>query len=166
MLRNGAATAMFSTAATSSAARLPANPRNTKAASPSLSTLSAGSRQLSRSRNPRSPQWDLAQRRGVLARAGEHVIDIGSGNDETGAEADQLALPGDVVADAADAQHLAVYPAGLCHALIGFAQARVIDLAGDAVVGGQIARADQQHIDPGQCGNCLGVVDAFRSLQH
>src|SRR5229473_5495943 len=122
MLRNGAAAAMFSTAATSSATRLRANPRNTTAASPSLSTLSAGSRQLSRSRNPRSPERDLAQRRGVLARAGEHVIDVGSGNDETGAEADQLALQRDVVADAADAQHLAVCTAGFGHPFIGFAQ--------------------------------------------
>src|ERR1700730_7077461 len=144
MLRNGAATAMLSTAATSSAARLRANPRNTKAASPSLSKLSAGSRQLSRSRNPRSPERDLAQRRGVLARAGEHVIDIGSGNDETGAEADQLALQCDVVGGAAAAQRLAARTAGRCHAFIGLAQTRVIDLAGDAVVGGQIARADQQ----------------------
>src|SRR5712691_395991 len=136
MLRNGAATAMCSTAATSSAARLRANPRNTAAASPSLSTLSPGSRQLSRSRNPRSPERDLAQRRGVLARPGEHVIDVGPGNHEAGAEADQLALQRDIVADAADAQHLAVGAAGLRHAFIGFAQTRVIDLTGDAVIGG------------------------------
>src|SRR5260370_42333645 len=151
MLRNGAATAMFSTAVTSSAARLRANPRNTTAASPSLSTLSSGSRQLSRSRNPRSPEWDLAQRRGVLARAGEHVIDVGSGNDETRAEADQLALQGDVVADAADAQHLARGSTGPPHAFLGVAPTRGDDPARDSGMRGQHLPAHQPPNDPRHC---------------
>src|SRR5208283_1429398 len=55
-----------------------------------------------------SPERDRAQRRGVLARAGEHVIDVRAGDHETGAEADQLALKRDIVADAADPERLAV----------------------------------------------------------
>src|SRR6516162_11710805 len=120
MLRNGAAAAIPSTAATSSAARYRANPRNTAAPSASGSMHSAGSRQLSRSPNPGSPERDRPQCRGVLARAGEHVIDIGSGDHETRAEADQFALEGDIVADATDPQHLAMRAAGLRDALIGF----------------------------------------------
>src|SRR5262249_24796871 len=129
MLRNGAAAVMPSTSATSPAAISPANPRNTTAASLSHSTARAGSRALSRSPNARLPERDFAQRRRVRSRAGEHVIDIGAGDHKTRAEADQLALQSDIVADATDPQHLAVSAAGVGDAFIGLAQTRVIDLA-------------------------------------
>src|SRR5437667_6125018 len=96
MLRNGATAVMPSTAATSIAATLLANPRNTTAASLSRSTARAGSRLLSKSPNARLPERDFAQCRRILAGAGEHIIDIGPGDHETRAEADQLALQCDI----------------------------------------------------------------------
>src|SRR5271165_4646690 len=128
--------------------------------------LSAGSRQLSRSPNPGSPERDRTQCRRILVRAGEHIIDVGAGNDEARTEADQLALQRDIVADAADTQHLAVRPAGLRDALIGLAQARVVDLPGDTVIRRQVARANQQHVDPGQGCDRRGIVDALGGFQH
>src|SRR6516164_11786980 len=122
MLRNGAVAVMPSTSLTNSADMSPANPRNTTAAPLSHSTARAGSRVLSRSPNARLPERDFAQRRRVLARPGEHVIDIGAGDHKTRAEADQLALQSDIVADAADPQHLAVAAAGVGDAFIGLAQ--------------------------------------------
>src|SRR5690348_6371727 len=110
MLRNGAAAMICATAATRTAAWCRAKPRSTIAFSPSHSMLSAGSRQLKRSPNPGSPERDRAQCGGVLTRPSEHVIDIGAGDDEPCAEADQLALQRDIVADATDPQHFAVRP--------------------------------------------------------
>src|SRR5208337_5171809 len=66
---------------------------------------------------------------------------VGAGDHKTRAEADQLALQRDIVADAADAQHLAVCPAGLRDALIGLAQTRVVDLPRNAIIRRQVARA-------------------------
>ena len=83
---------MSSTVATSTAAISRANPRNTTAASLSRSTARAGSRLLSRSPNARLPERDLAQRRRILTSTGEHVIDIGAGDHESRAKADQLTL--------------------------------------------------------------------------
>src|SRR6516164_227090 len=113
MLRNGAVAVMPSTSLTNSADMSPANPRNTTAASLSLSTARAGSRVLSRSPNARLPERDRSQCGRVLAGASQYVIDVGSGDHKTCAEADQLALQSHIVADAADAQHLAVCSAGV-----------------------------------------------------
>src|SRR5271169_5993199 len=128
--------------------------------------FSAGLRQLSRSPNPGLPERDRAQCCRVLPRAGEHVIDVGAGYDETRAEADQLALQRDIVADAADTQDLAMRPAGLGNPLISRAQTRVVDLPRDTVIRRQVARADQQDVDAWYRGDRVGILDAGRGFEH
>src|SRR2546421_8097938 len=166
ILRNGATAVMPSTSATNPAAILLANPRNTAAASLSRSTARAGSRLLSRSANERLPERDLAQRRRILARAGQHVIDVGAGDHKPRAEPDQLALQTDIVPNAADAQHLAVRATRVGNALIGLAQTRMVDLAGNPIIGRQVARPDQQHVDARQCRDRRGIFDALGGFPH
>ena len=41
-----------------------------------------------------------------------------------------------------------------------------MQVARDAEFGGEVVRADQQNVDAGHRGDCLGVGDAFRRFQH
>ena len=56
--------------------------------------------------------------------------------------------------------------AGGRHALISGAQPGMVDLPGDAEIGGQIPRADQQDIDAVDRGDGLAVLDAFAGFEH
>src|SRR2546422_7207105 len=61
---------------------------------------------------------------------------------------------------------LAVPAAGVDDAAIGGLDARVADLAEDADLGAQVARADEQHVHPRHRGDLLGVLDRARRLEH
>ena len=56
--------------------------------------------------------------------------------------------------------------AGFRGRFIGRTQFRIFQLAGNAHGRAQIIGADQQRVYPGQCGNGIGIRNAFRRLQH
>ena len=81
-------------------------------------------------------------------------------------EPDQLALQHGIVADAADAQHLPVRPGRGGHPLVRGAQTRMVHLSGNAEIGGQIARTDQQDVDTVNRGDRLAILDTLGGFQH
>src|SRR5262249_47829100 len=78
----------------------------------------------------------------------------------------QLGYMVDVPANSSDAENFAVRLAGFRRGLIGRAQFRVFQLAGNAHGAAEVVRADQQDIDTGQSGDGVGVRNAFRRFQH
>ena len=70
------------------------------------------------------------------------------------------------MANATDPKHLLLRPAGGRHALVGRPQARMIDLPGDAEIGGQVARANQQNVDAIHCSDRFAVLHPFARFEH
>src|SRR5689334_21452680 len=91
---------------------------------------------------------DRTQRGRVLTCASQHVICVGAGDHEPRSKPDQFALQHRVVANTADPQHLVMHPAGGGHPFVGGAQPWMVNLSGNAEIGRQVTRADQQNVDP------------------
>lgn len=109
----------------------------------------------------------MARSAAASARARDREVgNIVTGDDKAAAEAIEFALQFEITARTADAEHLALRLAGGSRGLERLAQARMAQIAGNAERGRQVVGADQQHVDAGNVGDRLGIVDALRRFQY
>ena len=59
-----------------------------------------------------------------------------------------------------------MHPAGSSHPFVGGAQPWMVNLSGNAEIGREVTRADQQNIDPIDRSNRFAILDALRGLEH
>ena len=90
---------------------------------------------------------------------------VGAAEDEQRAHLD-VASRVFLIVDAAHAEDLAVFAAGVADALVGVDHFRVPHLAGNAELGGQVGGADEQHVNPVGRRDFVGVVYGEGAFQH